>query len=93
MNAGRLFPTKRTNRMKLVFWEGSDVSLLAKPLENGELDWRKIENDDIQLAPAQLSALFEGLDWSRTRRLAVGEPARPRGSRSRAPSRLAAPQA
>jgi len=72
MSAGYAFQTKRTNRVKLVFWEGSDVGLLKKPIESAESQWRIADEEDIQLAPAQLAALFEDLDWRRTRKVAVG---------------------
>jgi len=72
MSGGYAFRTQRTNRMKVTFWEGSGVCLLNKPVENGESHWPGDEDGDIRLAQAQLSALFEGFDWRRARKLAVG---------------------
>jgi transposase len=65
------YQTKRTNRVKLVFWEGSGVGLLMKPVAGIETPWT-VGDDDIRLEPAQLSALFNDVDWRRTRKLAIG---------------------
>jgi transposase len=64
MGATYAYQTKRTNRVKLVFWEGSGVCLLPKPLAGVETPWI-VADEDIRLAPAQLSALFSGIDWGR----------------------------
>jgi transposase len=60
-----VFRAKRTDRLKLLFWDGTGVCLFAKRLEDGEFRWPKIENGVMRLSAAQLSALLEGLDWKR----------------------------
>jgi transposase len=60
-----VFRAKRTDRLKLLFWDGTGVCLFAKRLEDGEFCWPKIENGVMRLSAAQLSALLEGLDWKR----------------------------
>jgi transposase len=40
---------------------------LAKRLEQGGFRWPRVENGVMRLTPAQLSALLEGLDWTRAR--------------------------
>lgn len=60
-----VFRAKRPDRVKLVFWDGSGVVLVAKRLEGGEFRWPKIEDGALQLTSAQLQALLEGLDWWR----------------------------
>jgi hypothetical protein len=40
-------------------------SPLAKRLEQGTFRWPKIEDGTMRLTPSQLSALIEGLDWTR----------------------------
>ena len=62
-----VFRSKRTDRVKLVFWDGTGVCLFAKRLEEGAFRWPKIENGVMRLSAAQLSALLEGLDWRRVR--------------------------
>ncbi len=60
-----VFRAKRTDRIKLIFWDGTGVCLFAKRLEDGEFRWPKISDGVIQLTAAQFSALLEGLDWRR----------------------------
>jgi transposase len=60
-----VFRAKRTDRVKLVFWDGTGVVLVAKRLEDGEFRWPKVHDGVIHLSAAELSALLEGLDWRR----------------------------
>lgn len=60
-----VFRAKRTDRIKLIFWDGTGVCLYAKRLEEGEFRWPKVQDGVMQLTAAQLSALLEGLDWRR----------------------------
>jgi transposase len=60
-----VFRAKRADRVKLVFWDGTGVVLVAKRLEDGEFRWPKIEDGILHLTSAQLQALLEGLDWRR----------------------------
>lgn len=60
-----VFRAKRTDRVKLIFWDGTGVCLYAKRLEDGEFRWPKLHDGMMRLTAAQLSALLEGLDWRR----------------------------
>jgi transposase len=60
-----VFRAKRADRVKLVFWDGTGVVLVAKRLEDGEFRWPKLQDGVIHLSAAELSALLEGLDWRR----------------------------
>jgi transposase len=60
-----VFRAKRTDRVKLVFWDGTGVCLFAKRLEDGEFRWPKVQDGVMRLSAAELSALLEGLDWRR----------------------------
>lgn len=60
-----IFRSKRADRAKLLFWDGSGVVLVAKRLEAGQFCWPRIEDGVVHLTAAQLSALLEGLDWKR----------------------------
>ena len=55
-----VFRAKRADRIKLVFWDGTGVVLVAKRLEDGEFRWRKVQDSAMHLTAAQLSALLEG---------------------------------
>lgn len=60
-----VFRAKRSDRIKLLVWDGSGLVLVYKRLEGGQFRWPKIDDGVMRLSPAQLSALLEGLDWSR----------------------------
>jgi transposase len=69
-----VFRSKRADRVKLIFWDGSGVVLVAKRLENGQFRWPAVRDGVMRLSAAQLQALLEGLDWRRvheSRRTAV----------------------
>lgn len=60
-----VFRAKRADWIKLIFWDGTGVCLLAKRLEDGEFRWPKLQDGALRLSAAQLSTLLEGLDWRR----------------------------
>lgn len=60
-----VFRSKRSDRVKLLWWDGTGVCLLNKRLESGQFRWPPVEDGLLRLAPSQLSTLLEGLDWSR----------------------------
>jgi transposase len=60
-----VFRAKRADRIKLIFWDGSGVVLVAKRLEGGAFRWPKVRDGVMRLSAAQLQALLEGLDWRR----------------------------
>lgn len=60
-----VFRAKRADRVKLLWWDGTGICLLAKRLESGQFRWPPIEDGVMALTPAQLSALLEGTEWSR----------------------------
>ena len=39
-----VFRAKRTDRIKLIFWDGTGVCLYAKRLEDGEFRWPKVQD-------------------------------------------------
>lgn len=69
-----VFRSKRADRVKLLFWDGTGVCLVAKRLEGGKFRWPKVEGGVMRLSPGQLSALLEGLDWSRVHARRVARP-------------------
>lgn len=69
-----VFRAKRADRVKLICWDGTGLCLFAKRLEEGGFRWPRVENGAMHLTPAQLSALLEGLDWTRVRALDVPAP-------------------
>jgi transposase len=69
-----VFRPKRSDRVKLLFWDGTGLCLLTKRLEGSKFHWPRIEDGVMRLSPAQLSALLEGLDWSRVHARRVARP-------------------
>jgi transposase len=55
------FRSKRADRVKLVFWDGTGLCLLCKRLEDGKFHWPRVQDGVMRLSAAQLSALLEGL--------------------------------
>ena len=72
-----VFRPKRTNRVKLLWWDGTGLCLLSKRMEGSQFRWPRIEDGVMRLSAAQLSALVEGLDWAR---VAPREVERPRAA-------------
>ena len=60
-----VFRAKRADRIKLVWWGGTGLWLMAKRLEQGRFRWPTIQDGVMRLTAAQLGALLEGLDWRR----------------------------
>lgn len=60
-----VFRARRTDRVKLVWWDGTGVCLFAKRLEDGRFCWPSVTDGVVRLTAAQLQALLEGLDWRR----------------------------
>jgi transposase len=60
-----VFRAKRADRVKLIFWDGTGIVLVAKRLEDGKFRWPAIRDGVMRLSAAQLQALLEGLDWRR----------------------------
>jgi len=58
-----IFRGKRGDQIKLLWWDGDGLCLLAKRLESGRFIWPKAESGSVSLTPAQLSMLLEGIDW------------------------------
>jgi len=69
-----VFRSKRADRIKLLFWDGTGICLVVKRLEGGKFHWPRIEDGIMRLSPAQLSALLEGLEWTRVHTNRVTRP-------------------
>ncbi len=69
-----VFRAKRADKVKLLFWDGTGICLVTKRLEVAKFCWPAIEDGVMRLSPAQLSALLEGLQWSRVHMRRVRTP-------------------
>ena len=71
-----LFRSRRGDRLKAVWWDGTGLCLFAKRVERGSFVWPAVKQGAITLTSAQLAMLIEGLDWRRAVQMA--ETIRPR---------------
>jgi transposase len=69
-----VFRSKRADRVKIVAWDGSGLVLLWKRLETGAFKWPPVRDGVMHLSAAQLSVLFDGMDWSRLQARDVARP-------------------
>jgi transposase len=69
-----VFRSKRVDRVKLLLWDGSGLVLVSKRLEQGSFRWPAINDGVMRLTSSQLSALLEGMDWTRVRAVRVQAP-------------------
>jgi transposase len=63
-----VFRGKRGDLIKLLWWDGDGLCLLAKRLERGRFIWPQAKSGSVHLTGAQLSMLLEGIDWRRPQR-------------------------
>ena len=72
-----VFRSRRADRVKVLWWDGTGVVLASKRLEQGQFAWPSVRDGVMRLSRAQFEALFEGLDW---RRVWVPRVRRPRAA-------------
>jgi transposase len=63
-----VFRGRRGDIVKVLWWTGDGLCLLAKRLERGRFVWPQAAGGTVCLSPAQLSMLLEGIDWRRPER-------------------------
>ncbi len=66
-----VFRGRRGDLLKVLWWDGDGLCLLAKRLERGRFVWPQAESGTVALTRAQLSMLLEGIDWRRPQRTAA----------------------
>lgn len=63
-----VFRGRRGDLVKLVWFDGDGLCLVAKRLERGRFVWPQASSGAVALTAAQLSMLLEGIDWRRPQR-------------------------
>ncbi len=58
-----VFRGRRGDILKVLWFDGQGLMLLAKRLERGRFIWPQATSGSVSLTPAQLSMLLEGIDW------------------------------
>jgi transposase len=59
------YETRCADRVKLLLWDGTGLVLIAKRLEKSSFRWPRISDGVMRMTSSQLSALLDGLDWTR----------------------------
>jgi transposase len=60
-----VFRSRRTDRIKILAWDGSGLVLVWKQLEGGAFRWPAVVDGVLRLTPVEFAALFDGIDWRR----------------------------
>jgi transposase len=63
-----VFRGRRGDMVKMLWFDGDGLCLLAKRLERGRFVWPQATRGSVSLTRAQLSMLLEGIDWRRPQR-------------------------
>lgn len=58
-----VFRAKRSDRLKLLYWDGSGLVMTYKRLEDHVFAWPAVTDGLMKLNHTQFEALFAGLDW------------------------------
>ena len=59
-----VFRAKRSDRIKLILWDGSGLCMVTKRLEAGGFTWPSVQDGVVTLSVPQLRMLFSGMDWT-----------------------------
>ena len=60
-----VFRSKRSDRVKILAWDGSGLILIWKQLEASTFRWPPVVDGVLRLTPVEFAALFSGIDWRR----------------------------
>lgn len=63
-----VFRNRRGDRLKILYWDRDGLAIWAKRLESGVFRFPTPEGDRIEVTPAEMAAILEGIDLSRARR-------------------------
>ena len=60
-----IFRPRRSDRVKILVYDGTGLVLYSKRLEAGRFSWPSPADGVVRLSAAQLATLLEGLPWHR----------------------------
>ncbi|MEM9045365.1 MAG: IS66 family insertion sequence element accessory protein TnpB [Pseudomonadota bacterium] len=63
--SGHLFVSlgRQCDLLKIIWWDQQGACLFSKQLEKGRFVWPAAKDRKVNVTPAQLSMLLEGIDW------------------------------
>jgi transposase len=64
-----VFCNKRRDRVKILYWDRDGLALWYKRLEKGSFRFPEAKDGRVEVTPAEMAAVLEGIDLSRARRL------------------------
>jgi transposase len=63
-----VFRNRRGDRLKILYWDRDGLAIWAKRLERGAFRFPTPTGDRLEVTPAEMAAILEGIDLSRARR-------------------------
>jgi transposase len=69
-----VFRSRRSDRLKLLVYDGTGLVLVTKRLEDARFVWPPVTDGVVQLSVLQLSVLLSGLPWERLQARPVPRP-------------------
>jgi transposase len=64
-----VFRNRRRDRVKVLYWDRDGFALWYKRLEKGTFRFPEAEGGRVEVTPAEMAAVLEGIDLSRARLL------------------------
>ena len=64
-----VFRNRRRDRVKILYWDKDGFALWYKRLEKGTFRFPEAKDGRVEVTPAEMAAVLEGIDLSRARRL------------------------
>jgi transposase len=64
-----VFRNRRRDRIKILYWDRDGLALWYKRLEKGTFRFPETQDGHVEVTPAEIAAILEGIDLSRARRL------------------------
>ena len=65
-----VFSNRRRDRIKILYWDRDGFALWYKRLEKGTFRFPEAKDGRVEVTPAEMAAVLEGIDLSRARRQA-----------------------
>jgi transposase len=63
-----VFRNRRGDRLKILYWDRDGLAIWAKRLERGVFRFPTPQGNRVEVTPAEMAAILEGIDLSRARR-------------------------